>query len=108
MNHVELFKNRKFIPFTHDQLEDMRISYINGESTDSISHRFGVEACGVRRRLTAMGVTLRPRGRKMEISEQELMDAVSKRQGGALIKDLAKEYSCNRETMARYLREATA
>lgn len=51
--------DRRFIPFTEEQLQALADLYRAGHSTRKLSARYGISPCTVRRRLLALGVTLR-------------------------------------------------
>lgn len=73
----------RFIPFTDEQLQRLADLYRNGWSTRKLGARYGISACTVRRRLLAMGVTLRGQGKWHVVTDQVMAIARHMREVGA-------------------------
>ena len=55
-------EDARYITFTPEQLQALADMYTAGQSTRKLAARYGISPCTVRRRLIAMGVTLRGKG----------------------------------------------
>lgn len=60
------------IPFTGEQLQSLVDRYLAGESTDGLSKAFGISRMAVTARLKTLGVELRKRGAKKQITDEVL------------------------------------
>lgn len=91
-----VFESERFIPFTPEQLDDMRAQYEAGKNTYEIGSIFGIDPGSVRRRLRIMGVEVRTRGRKPKFTDDEcFMILQSKEANNLTIKVLAERHGCS-------------
>lgn len=67
--------DRRYIPFTDEQLWRMIELYYEGWSTRNLAGRYGISPCTVRRRLLKLGVKLRGTGKSHVVTEQVLATA---------------------------------
>lgn len=82
--------DHRYIVFTPQQLAQLKASYIAGESTDRLSARYGIAKCTVRRRLKAMGVTLRKPGRVLQATPEAIQKAATMRRAGHTWAEISK------------------
>lgn len=80
-----------YIPFTDEQHAQMRALYEQGETAEAIAHKFGICDSAVRRRLRMMGCTLRRRGVRHLISDEQCVELVREKEAlGTLNRAFAK------------------
>lgn len=76
-------ENARYIEFKPEQLQALADLYRAGRSTRWLEKRYGISACTVRRRLVAMGVTMRGRGQNNVVTDDVLAVAHRLRADGA-------------------------
>lgn len=74
--------DRRYIPFTYEQLQRLREMYREGWSTRKLAGRYGVSPCTVRRRLLKLGVKLRGTGKNHVVTDFVLATAHRMRNEG--------------------------
>lgn len=74
--------DRRYIPFTDEQLQRLCEMYKEGWSTRKLAARYGVSPCTVRRRLLKLGVKLRGTGKNHVVTEQVMATAYRMRTEG--------------------------
>lgn len=93
---TSVLDSERFIPFTAEQLADMRTQYEGGKNTYELGSIFGIDARSVRRRLRIMGVEVRTRGRKPKFTDDECFAILqNKEKNGLTIKTLAERHGCS-------------
>lgn len=72
----------RYIQFTPEQLQTLADFYKAGRSTRSLARRYGISAWTVRRRLIAMGVTMRGKRHNHIVTDQVIETALKMRSEG--------------------------
>lgn len=70
-------EDNRYIPFTPEQLQALADMYRAGQSTRSLSRRYGISPTTVQRRLQSMGVELRGLGKPVVVTD-EVLDAANR------------------------------
>lgn len=78
----------RYIQFTPEQLQALADFYKAGRSTRSLARRYGISAWTVRRRLIAMGVTMRGKKHNYLVTDQVIETAMRMRGEGRRWSDI--------------------
>jgi hypothetical protein len=93
------------IPFTKEQLEAMRDSYIAGSTIYALSVEYGISSTAVRDRLIAEKVRIRPRGSRKGKRDPRAADAIrALRKAGLKVEEICHEFGICERTYYRRLR----
>lgn len=101
-----LFDSERFIPFTAEQIANLKKSYLAGESTRSLAKRYGISPCTVRSRLRRMGVALRNQGRSVRVTPQVMAKASAMRAQGQPWKIIQQKTGVKAESIRCAMRRA--
>lgn len=95
------------IQFTDEQLQHLKDRYLSGESTDSLSARYGISKCTTRRRLRALGVELRAPGKVLQVTDRVKAGAKAMREKGVKWRDIGKAFGINPSTLETAIRRSS-
>lgn len=105
--YLDIFSNPRCVQFTGDQLDEMKSLYESGVNANRISDKFGIDPCAVRRRLLAMGVKMRPGGRRPMFTDDQcaamLADKINHDMSN---RALGKKYGCSGRAVADSINRA--
>lgn len=95
--------NKRYIPFTPEQLKALADLYRAGWSTYKLSKRYGISPTTVSRRLEAMGVALRSTGNRV-VSAEVLETARRMRADGKAWRFIVKATGVRERSIMRAIR----
>ena len=109
MELEDIFASERFVWFSSEDLQRMINLYRSGMTTYDLSGIFGIDPRAVCRRLVAMGVELRGRGRKAMLTDDECISLLEQKQAsGKTISQLARELRRSERTICEYIFRAKA
>lgn len=109
MSLEDIFSSERFIWFSSEDLQRMIDLYLSGKTTYELSSIFGIDPRAVGRRLVAMGVDLRIRGRKPMLTDDECIELFEAKQAqGKTIAQIARDIKRSERTVCEYIFRAKA
>lgn len=109
MDLEDIFASERFIWFSSEDLQRMIDLYRSGKTTYELSSIFGIDPRAVGRRLVAMGVDLRIRGRKPMLTDKQCLELLEDKQAfRKTIAQIALEINRSERTVCEYIFRAKA